>query len=222
MQPGSSPGHEPAEILLLRHAATSWNDQHRRQGWSDQPLTPAGRAAAAEWARRAPPDLTIICSSDLQRARDTARIIADELGVTTVGELRALREQDQGAWTGLTKAQIKRTWPERLRERPRRPVGGETSEAVLARVLPALRALAVQYAGVRVLAITHSGVIRGLERAAAVHAPPVPHLEGRWFKAGSQFPSRPGRSEWLMAAAPTDGRAGAARTVAGGMAAELS
>jgi hypothetical protein len=33
-----------------------------------------------------------------------------------------------------------------------------------------------------VLIVTHSGVIRTLERAVGTDAPPVPHLEGRWFR----------------------------------------
>jgi broad specificity phosphatase PhoE len=172
------------DVLLLRHAPTGWNDERRRQGWADQPLTAAARRAARAWADSAPSSFVAVAASDLQRASETARIIAAALSVGDIVELAGLREQNQGAWTGLTKEQIKRRWPERLRERPRRPVGGEPAEAVVERVLGALNSVAAAYGGHRVLAVSHSGVIRALERAIGVEAPPVPHMEGRWLRVG--------------------------------------
>jgi broad specificity phosphatase PhoE len=123
-----------------------------------------------------------VVSSDLQRARETAQIIATALALDDVAAMEGLREQHQGAWTGLTKEQIKRRWPERLRERPRRPVDGESADAVLKRVLATLGQIATAYQGRCGLIVTHSGVIRTLERAVGADAPPVPHLEGRWFR----------------------------------------
>lgn len=201
-----------AEVLLLRHAQTSWNDLHRRQGWSDQPLTDAGRRAAREWAAGAPSGFVAVCFSDLQRARDTAAIIAARLGVADRRKMNGLREQDQGAWTGLTKQQIKQRWPERLRERPRKPVGGESPEALLERVRAALASIAVAYRGARVLAITHSDVIRTLEYAMSLAAPPVPQLEGRWLRVQppAQAAHEPGAL--LTAGELTSGRATAPGT----------
>jgi broad specificity phosphatase PhoE len=123
-----------------------------------------------------------VVSSDLQRAHETAQIIASSLALDDVEAMPGLREQHQGAWTGLTKEQIKSRWPERLRERPRRPVDGESGESVLNRVLDAMGQIAAASQGRRVLIVTHSGVIRALERAVGADAPPVPHLEGRWFR----------------------------------------
>lgn len=180
-----------SEVLLLRHAPTGWNAQRRRQGWSDQPLTSAGLEAAQSWARRPPARFETVVASDLARARDTAQVIAAALGLSPVIELAGLREQHQGAWTGLTKEQIKDQWPERMREHPRRPVGGEPAEAVLERVLAALGRVVAEYGGQKLLGITHSGVIRTLEWAIEADAPPVPHLEGRWFHVavGGEAPS---------------------------------
>jgi probable phosphoglycerate mutase len=203
---GPLPRHA-AEVLLLRHAQTGWNDLQRRQGCSDQPLTDAGRRAAREWAARAPSGFATVCFSDLQRARETAAIIAAELELSDQREIDGLREQDQGAWTGLTKQQIKRRWPERLRERPRRPVGGEPPEALLERVRAALASIAAAYPGARVLAITHSEVIRTLELAMSLAAPPVPQLEGRWLHV--QLPADAALEKsgaWLTAGELTAGR----------------
>lgn len=193
-----------AEILLLRHAATSWNRQQRRIGWSDQPLDADGRRAAAEWVPGDGRDIAAVACSDLVRARDTARLIARRLRLGEVLELPGLREQDQGAWTGLTKAEVKERWPERLRERPRRPVDGETAEEVLGRATRALRELAAQHPCGAAIAVTHSHVIRLLEAALAVESPPVPHLEGRWLTvSGAQLE---GAADGIRAGAITGGR----------------
>lgn len=169
----------PSHVLLLRHAHTAWNNENRRQGWADEPLTAAGASAAHDWARACGDRFDVIFTSDLQRARDTAQIIASGLGIEAVAVLDGLREQDQGAWTGLTKHQIEDRWPE---HRPRRPVDGETPEAVRDRVLAALGAILRASGGGLILVVTHTGVIRAVERLAGVESPPVPHLQGRWFR----------------------------------------
>ena len=171
--------HAVTELVLLRHAPTDWNDRRRRQGWSDQPLTRAGRALVRAWARRTEIPVAALFSSDLRRAAESARIIAGEWGHDDPTQLFALREQDQGQWTGLTREQIKARWPERFRERPRRPVEGESGEVLLSRVFAAVGTIAAAHPGSRVLAVTHSGVIRGLESHLGADAPPVPYLAGR-------------------------------------------
>jgi broad specificity phosphatase PhoE len=176
---------------MLRHAPTSWNDLGRRQGRADHPLTPDGRRAAQTWAGRQDVEFAAVVASDLQRAHETAHIIAVALGLGDVVGLVGLREQDQGAWTGLTKEQIRRRWPDLMRERPRRPVDGEAPEDVLVRVLASLGGIAAAYEGRCVLAISHSEVIRTLEHAIGVDAPPVPQLEGRWLRvAATHGPDR--------------------------------
>jgi broad specificity phosphatase PhoE len=195
------------DVLAVRHAPTGWNDERRRQGWADEPLTDAARRAARAWADRSPASFSTVVSSDLQRARETAQIIAAALALADVQAMGCLREQHQGAWTGLTKEQIKLRWPERYRERPRRPVDGEPAETVLERVLAALGQIATVHAGGCVLMVTHSGVFQTLERAAGAEAPPVPYLEGRWFRVlsppGESSPLSVGS---LLAGELTDGR----------------
>jgi broad specificity phosphatase PhoE len=212
-----SRGAESVDVLLLRHAATGWNDSRRRQGWADEPLTDAARRATAAWADRAPASLSTVACSDLRRAVETAEIIAASLALEDVEAMRGLREQHQGAWTGLTKEQIKLRWPERLRERPRRPVDGESAETVLRRVLAALGHIATVHQGRCVLIVTHNGVIHTLERAAGVDAPPVPHLEGRWFRVLSPTDSSSAVSvSSLLVGELTAGRRGPAGGAAAG------
>jgi broad specificity phosphatase PhoE len=69
-----------------------------------------------------------------------------------------------------------------MRERPRRPLGGATVDAVLDRVLPALSQIGWDNRGACTLVVTHSEVIRIVERALGSDAAVVPHLEGRWLR----------------------------------------
>jgi hypothetical protein len=68
-----------------------------------------------------------------------------------------------------------------------------------------------------VLIVTHSGVIQTLERAAEVDVPPVPHLEGRWFRVLEPAePNGSASASSLVAGKLTAGR----RRLAEGSAAE--
>lgn len=200
--PSACPLHPADEstawLLLLRHAPSSWNDAERRQGWADPPLTEAAATAARLWSVTRPPCLRAAASSDLRRARDTARLIAEHARWPEVALYRGLCEQDQGAWTGLTKAEIKRRWPGAMRERPRRPLGGETADAVLDRVLPVLSRIGSDNRGTCTLVVTHSEVIRIIERAVGADAAVVPPLEGRWLRVELQ--TRGTRSIGIFAA----------------------
>ena len=74
-------GMEPTRILAIRHGETAWNVDTRIQGHLDIPLNATGREQASRLARallgHAP--IGAICSSDLSRALQTARVVADEL-----------------------------------------------------------------------------------------------------------------------------------------------
>jgi probable phosphoglycerate mutase len=65
------------DIYLIRHGLSTGNGRQCFMGWSDHPLTDAGRAQAVAAARRLAPlgPMPVLCS-DLLRARQTAEIIA--------------------------------------------------------------------------------------------------------------------------------------------------
>ena len=79
-------------LVIWRHGRTTWNAEHRFQGQSDVPLDAVGveqaRRAAVELAALKP---SVIVSSDLQRARDTAAALAAVTGLE-VNLDRRLRE----------------------------------------------------------------------------------------------------------------------------------
>ncbi len=149
-------------VFLVRHGSTEWNAQRRAQGQADIPLTDKGRLQALEAAERlASFELSAVYSSDLQRAFDTAKAIADVAGV----EVRtdpAFREIDQGEWTGLSVDEIARRWPQLwgpARHYSARP-GGESPEQVRRRSLEGLeRAIRAHPEGA-IAVVSHGGTIR--------------------------------------------------------------
>src|SRR5829696_1601221 len=92
-------------LLLVRHAQSEWNADGRWQGWADPPLSGLGRRQSATAADALGwPDA--IVASDLERARETAAIIAAAGGPGAFEVEPALRERDLGDFTGLTRAEI--------------------------------------------------------------------------------------------------------------------
>jgi broad specificity phosphatase PhoE len=138
-----------ARLLLARHGETEWNRTRRFQGHADPPLNETGREqASALAAELAGEGIEFVYASDLARARETAEIVAAQLGLTVVAE-RELREIDVGSWSGLTREEIDgREWD------------GETREAHSERVLGAIRRIASRHEDDRVLIVTHGGCIR--------------------------------------------------------------
>jgi phosphoserine phosphatase len=156
-------------ILLARHGQSDWNATARWQGHADRPLTDTGREQArALAARLAHIELDAVYSSDLRRATDTAAVVAAAQGLD-VRERPELREVDVGSWSGLTRKEAEKRFPEgfsRWREGHPGWVDGESYEDMTDRVLAAVSGIARDYEGGRVLVVSHGGPIRALHAAA--------------------------------------------------------
>ncbi|MEN0086792.1 MAG: histidine phosphatase family protein [Leifsonia sp.] len=157
-------------ISLVRHGQTDWNLAKRIQGSSDIPLNETGRAQAEATGRAlAAGRFDAIYASPLSRALDTARIIAEHVGLGEPDTISAVAERHYGEAEGLTGEQILARWPEGA------PVPGrESREQVVARALPALRELGEQHPGENVIVVSHGGVISSLVRHVTDHALPGP------------------------------------------------
>jgi broad specificity phosphatase PhoE len=154
-------------IVLVRHGETDWNREHRFQGHADTPLNEAGRLQARELAELLRGEgASVIYTSPLRRASETARIVAERIGLDAQA-LEALREIDVGDWQGLTIDDVRTRFPEQadVAWHAGWP-NGETYDALAARVVPALYELGRRHAGERVLGITHAGPIRAALSAA--------------------------------------------------------
>jgi probable phosphoglycerate mutase len=151
-------------LTLVRHGETSANLDGIWHGSTDTPLTERGLAQAerlAAFARERFRDAAAVYSSDLQRARFTAEPVATELQV----ELRIekdLREYDLGAWEGKSYRELylrHRLW-HRIRKDPDfAPHGGESPRQVSERFTRAVRRIAAQHPGERVIAVSHGGAL---------------------------------------------------------------
>lgn len=103
-------------IYLVRHGQTAFNLERRHQGHVDSPLTQRGR----EQARRAgialaalldPPN-TVVFSSPLGRAFQTARIVAEATAVERPIIVDPdLMEIGMGSCEGITEAELAKRWP---------------------------------------------------------------------------------------------------------------
>ena len=156
-------------LILVRHGETDWNADGRLQGHTDRPLNDFGRRQARELAAKlAGDELEAIYASDLVRARETAEIVGERLGLTTVLD-PDLREKDWGNWEGLTAV-----------ERDRVEFVGESTEKHAERTLRALRRIAERHPAGRVLVVTHGGSMRRVQAAVLGMALPVVENCGRW------------------------------------------
>lgn len=159
------------EVLLIRHGETVWNQQGRMQGQNDSPLTPTGLHQARQLARRLKDvSFTTLYSSDLGRAHQTARSIADASGHEIVSD-PGLRERHFGIFEGLTNNEIKQRHPEDYELFARRlpdyvMSGGESANAFRDRVVRTLDAIARRHADETIVVVSHGLVLDALYRTA--------------------------------------------------------
>jgi len=164
------------QLWLIRHGQTDWNAQGRWQGQTPDapPLNTVGLAQAhalarqlAEQAAREGTSFDALYSSDLLRARQTAEIIAQRLGLPIQLDAR-LREVNLGVWEGMLGDEVALRYVAELDERRRdpvhsRPPQGETVLELAARVGQALDDIARAHPRGNVIVVSH-----GLAIAAAL------------------------------------------------------
>ena len=155
-------------LILARHGETAWNAERRYQGQADVPLGETGRRQAAALAQRLAQEeeLHALYASDLQRAWETATVIAQPHGLPVRSEPR-LREIDFGAWDGLTYSEIGQRYPQPLAAWEADPLsagppGGENLSRVTARVRAALDDVARDHQDQTVLLVAHGGSLQAL------------------------------------------------------------
>jgi 2,3-bisphosphoglycerate-dependent phosphoglycerate mutase len=157
-------------FLVVRHGETAWNREGRIQGQGDSPLSERGvKQARAVAERLARERLVAIYSSNLGRARETARHVAAATGLAVRFDA-GLRERGFGILEGSTWDEIGRDHPEAarsLREDPAYVIPrGESLEGFRDRVLVALDRIARGAPTGPVAVVTHGGVLGVLYREA--------------------------------------------------------
>ena len=178
-------GWTSTEFVLIRHGQTTWNAAGIIQGQADAPLDGTGavqaRALADALASGTYGAVSVIASSDLSRAADTAFIIADALGVPKEAVIMTpdLRERHMGRLQGVTRhdaaAKEPQAWHAFLRGRHddafRVPGGGESYDDVWDRAVGFVERMAQEATdrtstgadgGERIALVTHGGTLHTL------------------------------------------------------------
>jgi len=163
-------------LTLIRHGPTEWNAARRFQGRSDVPLSAQGRAHARALASALRLEgFEKVYSSDLGRALETARAIAEASGAQIVMDAR-LREFDFGRWEGLTWEEIVAAYPALVGSTATAakyyaPEEGESFADVRARVQEFLDELLAQQLDSPIGVVTHAGTLHAFFAALGLEAP---------------------------------------------------
>ncbi len=146
-------------ICLIRHGETEWNAAGILQGTTDIPLNAKGvKQAEACSVYLASSSYDVLISSPLKRAKQTAEIINQKLGLPfhTMSEFQ---ERAFGAAEGMT-------YEARRAEYPKKNYPGqEREEDFHKRIMMGLQKVTELYPGQKVLLINHGAVIKAILKA---------------------------------------------------------
>jgi broad specificity phosphatase PhoE len=162
------------ELLLIRHGQSTANARRIWQGQMEFPLSEEGRLQARHAGRAlAGRPISAIYSSPLQRAFETAEILAREAGYGgEIVPLDGLTERRGGVLEGTTHEERAARFPELLEKFLAVPeeerwqlVGAETDEEVLGRFEAAIAEIRERHPrGGLAVVVSHGGAIRAFLR----------------------------------------------------------
>lgn len=184
-------------ICFIRHGETDWNVAKRIQGQTDVPLNETGRSQALAMAFNAAHyDFQAIYSSDLERALDTANMVAERRGLV-VNNLPQLRERHFGIFQGLTAEEgLQQDAAAHAcyigRDVNYDFVSGESMLGFAERVKEAVEYLLKHHPKQTIAVVSHAGVLETIYRKATgrpLHTPrdfAIPNCALNWFKFDEQ------------------------------------
>ena len=152
-------------VYLIRHGQTEWNTEGRWQGQLDVPLSAEGYAQARALARRlATEGFGAVYASDLQRAAETGRILAEAANAPLYLDSR-LRELNLGVFQGLPHAEIRERYAEDEQQMQTAYMDhvvpeGESRRAMQSRIYEAWQEIVAGMDTQPVALVSHGGAIR--------------------------------------------------------------
>lgn len=152
-------------LIIVRHGEVDAVQAPGLYGQLDAPLSERGLTQSREAAAKLRNvKLAAVCSSDLQRARHLAQLIAKDHNLIPL-EYPCFRERYFGEWQGLNWEQIHERWPDELTQYEENPMaqvipGAENYHEVSARALPRLDELLTSHRGQTIALAAHMGTIR--------------------------------------------------------------
>lgn len=142
-------------LAFVRHGQTDWNAQGLLQGSSDIPLNETGRVQARDAERMLEAwTWDAVVSSPLARARETARIVADGLGLPLGASYDELVERDYGPLEGTPSLEAIERWPDR------RYPGAEPLDEVVDRCLRGLARIDADHPSSNVVVVCHGTIMK--------------------------------------------------------------
>lgn len=155
--------NKTTRLTVIRHGETEWNTQNRFQGHLDSKLTALGikqAEAIADGLRGETFD--VIYSSDLERAKHTAKTIAGNLNMKVYTE-PDLREINLGVMQGLIKDDFILKYPEVITNFHADPVyvipNGESKQQFYDRITGVLEKIIKKHKDHSILLVAHGGVL---------------------------------------------------------------
>jgi broad specificity phosphatase PhoE len=151
---------EPADctlVYLVRHGQTPLNESGVLRGLLDPPLDEAGHLQAGRLGAVLGPQMpSVIVTSPLLRARQTAQPVADRAGREVTTDRRLL-DRDYGQWTGTDREAVVARWGS-VDDAP----GVEPVRAVRERAVRGLTDIAQRSRGGTAVVVSHDAVNRQL------------------------------------------------------------
>lgn len=159
---------EPATFFFMRHGEAVSNVENfvsSHPETKDNPLTTKGQEEVGKAADAlAKEGIGVIYASDLQRTKETAEIVAEKLGCEVRYE-EDLREIDMGTFNGHDISEYRHYLDFIDKHAGKNGDKVESYDEVRARVIRKIREIAGEYAGEKVLVISHGGPLHLLELA---------------------------------------------------------
>ena len=153
------------KIYLIRHGQSEWNVLNKIQGQVNTELTELGRnQGQAIGDRLMNSNIDVVYSSDLNRALDTAKIIAKKINKPLVIS-ESLREINFGVWEGLTGRELRIDYKEEQetwRNRPEEVAlpGAESLEVLSERVMKWMNSILKENCGKDIAIVSHSATLK--------------------------------------------------------------
>jgi 2,3-bisphosphoglycerate-dependent phosphoglycerate mutase len=174
------------DITFLRHGRSRADDEGTYEGRYDSPLTEAGRAQvrarASAWQASGEHYDCVICST-LQRAHETARIMAEALQAPLEPDPDWM-EMDAGRLAGLDRKTADALYPRPAFRNPYEPIceTGESEWDIYTRAARAVQNVIRRGPGCY-LVVAHGGILNAALRCILGAQPPVNNT-GAWFAFG--------------------------------------
>jgi broad specificity phosphatase PhoE len=163
------------EYFVIRHGKSLANEREiivsdPKEGVVGYGLTEEGKLEVARTVNEAKENnildaSAIIISSDFIRARETANIAAEILGVKEVIQTPKLRERYFGQWEATHNSNYQKVWDDDVKDHTHTANDVESVADVLARGIALIKELEEKYSSQRILLVSHGDTLQILQTA---------------------------------------------------------